>query len=113
MSETHLPPGTSLDGGRYVVERVLGEGGFGITYLCQEPSLARQVAIKEYFPLGGERSQGHLTAGRLGFEEVQSGLRRFEKEARSLAAPHIFAKEVPIAVGFASVRNPWLYRSAK
>lgn len=85
MSETHLPPGTSLDGGRYVVERVLGEGGFGITYLCQEPSLARQVAIKEYFPLGGERSQGHLTAGRLGFEEVQSGLRRFEKEARSLA----------------------------
>ena len=83
---TSLPPGTPLNQAQYLVERVLGEGGFGITYLCQEPSLARQVAVKEYFPVGAERLEGRLRPGRLANQELQSGLRRFEKEARILAA---------------------------
>ena len=35
--------------GDYAIERVLGAGGFGITYLASETKLARRVAIKEYF----------------------------------------------------------------
>ncbi|MFN8614120.1 MAG: serine/threonine-protein kinase [Vulcanimicrobiota bacterium] len=85
MSELRLPTGTALDGGRYLVESVLGEGGFGITYLCREPSLARQVAVKEYFPVGCERGEGTILAGRLAEQELHGGLRRFEKEARCLA----------------------------
>ena len=44
-----LPPGTVLDD-RYVLEDVLGEGGFGITYIGRDLSLDIKVAIKEYYP---------------------------------------------------------------
>ncbi len=45
-----LKPGTEFDGYRF--ERVLGAGGFGVTYLATEVLLNRQVAIKEYLPAG-------------------------------------------------------------
>ena len=44
-----LPDGTELVGD-YRIKRVLGAGGFGITYLADEMALARLVTIKEYFP---------------------------------------------------------------
>lgn len=43
-----LPQGTEL--GDFRIERVLGAGGFGITYLAHDTSLARKVTLKEYFP---------------------------------------------------------------
>jgi len=48
----HLQPNTTLQGGEYRIERVLGQGGFGITYLAILVSSNRQVAIKELF-IGG------------------------------------------------------------
>ena len=48
-SSHHFPTGHLLKG-RYLVGRVLGEGGFGITYLGLDTTLERRVAIKEYFP---------------------------------------------------------------
>ena len=39
----------------YVLDRVLGQGGFGITYLAHDTNLDRAVAIKEYLP--GEAAQ--------------------------------------------------------
>lgn len=48
----HLPLGTMLHGGEYMVGRVLGEGGFGITYIGLHQNLLIPVAIKEYFPNG-------------------------------------------------------------
>ena len=44
-----LPPGTRLE--EFEVERVLGAGGFGITYLARDVSLGRQVVIKENLPV--------------------------------------------------------------
>jgi len=45
----HLQPNTTLQGGKYRIEQVLGQGGFGITYLAIQVSSNRQVAIKELF----------------------------------------------------------------
>ena len=47
-----LQPSTTLQGGKYRIERKLGQGGFGITYLATLVSSNRQVAIKELF-IGG------------------------------------------------------------
>ena len=40
-----LQPGTTLCGGKYRIERVLGQGGFGITYLAVQTGLNRRVAV--------------------------------------------------------------------
>lgn len=48
-NEKHiLKPGTVLDD-RYIVQEVLGEGGFGITYRALHQRVNRQVAVKEFF----------------------------------------------------------------
>ena len=53
MTNNEIQPNTTLQGGKYRIERVLGQGGFGITYLATQVSLNRHVAIKELF-IGGE-----------------------------------------------------------
>ena len=90
-----LPMGTVLRG-RYLVGRVLGVGGFGITYLGYDLVLEIRVAVKEYMPSGlatrhADRHRVVLT-GR-GKEDYERGLDRFLEEARILArlqgTPHI------------------------
>lgn len=81
-----LPPGTRLH--EYVLERVLGHGGFGITYLARDTHLDKPVAIKEYLPndLAGRMPDNSVTARSNDMlEAFRWGLAQFVKEARVLA----------------------------
>ena len=49
ISSQALPAGTRIE--EFVIERVLGSGGFGITYLARDVRLGRQVVIKENLPV--------------------------------------------------------------
>lgn len=82
-----LPSGTVL-AGDYRIERVLGAGGFGITYLAEETPLARLVTIKEYFPADYAARDGHVDAcprSKDCAEDYRWGLDRFLEEAQTLA----------------------------
>jgi len=85
-----LPGGTLIDG--FEIRRVLGTGGFGVTYLAFDTHLERPVAIKEYCPQGvAVRAPGDTTLAPEDPElaEVFSyGLTRFLDEARTLARFH-------------------------
>lgn len=87
-SPLHLKPGTVL-AGKYLVGRVLGHGGFGITYLACDINLGTKLAIKEYFPQGmATRSMSDpnisIYSGNTK-ESFEYGLEKFIDEARTLA----------------------------
>lgn len=42
-----LRQGAILQGGKYIIKKVLGQGGFGITYLAENIMLEGKVSIKE------------------------------------------------------------------
>lgn len=45
----YLSSDSILQGGRYRIVKMLGEGGFGITYLGIQTGLERQIVVKEFF----------------------------------------------------------------
>ena len=82
-----LPNGTELVGD-YRIERVLGAGGFGVTYLADEIALARMVTIKEYFPSDIAARDGGIDAAPRSQDcagDYRWGLDRFIEEAQTLA----------------------------
>jgi|GEM_PF-1906985 len=81
-----LEAGTALSSGRYTLEHVLGQGGFGITYAALDHVLGREVAVKELFPEGSSRLGGTFKpAPSLGFEGFAEAKRGFLSESRVLA----------------------------
>ena len=85
-----LKPGTILDG-KYLVGEMLGQGGFGITYIGFDLLLEQKVAIKEYYPMstGMVSRDGHSTvvwsSVMMGKTGAQKGFDSFLKEARKMA----------------------------
>ena len=85
-----LPLNTILNG-KYLVGRVLGEGGFGITYIAIDLNLNMPVAIKEYYPNGfvsRDTTQLNNNVTKYQGEKLEffeKGLDRFLTEARSVA----------------------------
>ncbi len=87
-STLYLPPRTVLHG-QYLIGRVLGHGGFGITYLAWDLNLGIKLAIKEFLPQQlAVRSSDQMTVrvhrGQ-SQEAFAHGLDKFLDEARTLA----------------------------
>ena len=89
-NEAHqLPVGTLLNG-QYLIGRVLGQGGFGITYMAWDQHLSVPVAIKEYYPSGVVHRHSQLglqirCENGESPELFRAHKDRFLKEARMLA----------------------------
>ena len=95
--------------GRYTIEGVLGQGGFGITYLGIDELHEKKVAIKEFFPQGivtrNIEYQDTVTVTFVGEKEnYEKGKERFLKEARTMAK---FSKDEGIvkALDFFEINN--------
>lgn len=99
MASKTLKTGATLQGGKYKIERVLGQGTFGITYLASyatevqgalgKMSAEIKVAVKEFFMNEiNQRAEGSTVV-----EESKSNLFsnyrvKFRKEAQNLATLH-------------------------
>jgi serine/threonine protein kinase len=87
-SPLYLTPGTILNG-KYLIGRVLGHGGFGITYLALDLTLQVRLAIKEFLPrdLATRSSNTTTVTPYTGAtkEHFDYGLEKFLEEARALA----------------------------
>ena len=83
-----LKEGTVV-GNRYCLERILGKGGYGITYQGTDTRLNQRVAIKEYYPVFWSsryvEKGNHVTIHRGMEEQYGKGMGRFLEEARLLA----------------------------
>ncbi len=84
-----LKVGSTLCGGQYRIERVIGAGGFALVYLASQGRWNLQVCIKEYYPFGSERVNGmvqartpdkarQMVAGRQAFDDEAATLERFK-----------------------------------
>ena len=103
-----LRKGTRLIG-RYTIEGVLGQGGFGITYLGIDELHEKKVAIKEFFPQGivtrNIEYEDTVTVTFVGEKDnYEKGKERFLKEARTMAK---FSKDEGIvkALDFFEINN--------
>ena len=87
----HMEPGSILRD-RYIIGRVLGFGGFGVTYLGWDAMLEQKIAIKEYLPsefstrIPGQTQITVYTGDKA--EQFSDGLSKFVEEAQRLAKFH-------------------------
>lgn len=84
----HIVPGTVL-AGKYIVGRVVGYGGFGVTYIGYDGLLEKKIAIKEYLPsefatrMPGQTEVTVYSGERE--EQFYSGIEKFVEEGKRLA----------------------------
>ena len=99
MANKTLQPGTLLQGGKYKIEKVLGQGTFGITYLAAystvvEGSLGKmnaeiKVAVKEFFMNEvNQRAEGSSAVEGSGSTIFTNYRNKFRKEAQNMATLH-------------------------
>ncbi|MDE7081595.1 MAG: serine/threonine protein kinase [Muribaculaceae bacterium] len=89
LSMVQLQSNETLQSGKYRILRVLGQGGFGITYLAEHTMLDKLVAIKEFFPkeyCDRNESNRNLTIGTKNSVEIVDMLKaKFIKEAKNIS----------------------------
>ena len=87
---SNLPAGKSLQNGKYKIIKVLGQGGFGITYLAEQTGLGMKVAVKEFFLKGScqrDSTTSNVSIPVADNEELVSKcLKKFKSEARKIAS---------------------------
>ena len=85
----HLKHGAVLQGGKYKIEKLLGQGGFGITYLAVQTGLDRKVAIKEFFMkehCNRDADTSHVSVPSVGSRELVAKFKeKFIKEAQMIS----------------------------
>ena len=83
-----LPVGTML-AKRYAVGKVLGKGGFGVTYKAYDTAIGKIVAVKEYYPNGlvyrDSGTTGVTVTDAKHTENFQSGADKFYMEAKTIS----------------------------
>ena len=88
-SKYHLRPGTRL-ADKYVLGKVIGHGGFGITYIAWDSVIQKRVAVKEFFPNAfSTRSEGETAVScynRKSEEFLKEGIRKMLEEAKRLSS---------------------------
>ncbi|MBO6133309.1 MAG: protein kinase [Lachnospiraceae bacterium] len=80
----------SILSGKYLIGNVIGEGGFGITYIGYDLNLEMKIAVKEFYPNGFVTRESALTSMVTGYTtndpaQYQKWKDSFVREARSLA----------------------------
>ncbi len=87
-----LQPGATLQGGKYKIVKVIGQGGFGITYLAEHTLLGKKIAIKEFFYKTYCNRDGSTNSVFLGTQTnadlVDKFLKKFIKEAQTISQFH-------------------------
>jgi serine/threonine protein kinase len=81
-----LPAGYELQ--CYTIKTVLGQGGFGVTYLAQDNNLEREVAIKEFMPRDIAARDNNYTIHSINADlsdKLVWAMERFIREARTLS----------------------------
>lgn len=86
----NLASGATLQGGKYKIIKVLGQGGFGITYLAEQTGLEMKVAIKEFFLKGSCQRDSATSQVRVPVRDNQDlvarCLKKFRSEAKKIAS---------------------------
>ena len=90
----HLQSNTTLQGGKYRIERVLASGGFGITYMVQNVSFNETYAMKEFFMRGVNLREGDTVTvsvpdNKATFESQKAKLKKEAQRLHKLHNAHI------------------------
>ena len=86
--QSELKPGTILNGGKYIIEKKIGAGGFGITYMARHSTLDKKFAIKEFFMSGynvRNNTTNHVSLQGIELKDFDRIRQNFINEAKTLA----------------------------
>ena len=89
-TQSMLPVGTTLQGGKYRIERYLASGGFGNTYVVVNTAFDETFAMKEFFMKDCNLRNGHTVTVSIPDKRsfFEANREKFVKEARRLRKLH-------------------------